>query len=470
MSPSESIGSLEFDSQRQQQAIALVGRVEALENRIHSSFSADEHKQYFLTNGSRRINGQVIIDYTGTEALLVRKNNDGGDVFTVNTSTAGVSLAGTLGVTGNTTITGTVGITGDTTIDGKQIIDVTDTEALLVRKNADGGDVFVVDTTNNNIELPTGSAYLANTTTSTTGIIYKGSAYFIHDFLHPTGDTAVPSGLNLFIGSESGNFTMGSTATEVYHGSRNIGFGLRTLYALTTGYFNMAMGTSACGNVTSGGGNAGIGYTALLNITTGDANVAIGYTAGRYTNAGGNLILNSSSIFIGYDTRGSANANTNEIVIGYAARGQGTNTIMLGNSAVTSLLCYDTTITSPSDKRIKKNIVSLDQSVMLDFITELNPITYNKINPKDWDKKFKAKKPKKKDDEPDLLELEQADNLNTYAGLIAQDVAIAMKKHGVDYELVDELNDGMLSLRYGDLIPALIGAVKELARKVDLQS
>ena len=86
MSPSESIGSLEFDSQRQQQAIALVGRVEALENSIHSSFSADEHKQYFLTNGSRRINGQVIIDYTGTEALLVRKNNDGGDVFVVDTT------------------------------------------------------------------------------------------------------------------------------------------------------------------------------------------------------------------------------------------------------------------------------------------------------------------------------------------------------------------------------------------------
>ena len=162
MSPSESISSLEFDSQRQQQAIALVGRVEALENRIHSSFSADEHKQYFLTDGSRRINGQVIIDYTGTEALLVRKNNDGGDVFTVNTSTAGVLLAGTLGVT------------GDTTIDGKQIIDVTDTEALLVRKNADGGDVLIVDTTNKRVGVNVvpsypfhvvGTTYITGTTT-----------------------------------------------------------------------------------------------------------------------------------------------------------------------------------------------------------------------------------------------------------------------------------------------------------------
>jgi len=98
MSPSETIGSLEFDSQRQQQAIALVGRVEALENRIHSSFSADEHKQYFLTDGSRRINGQVIIDNTSTEALLVRKNADGGDILVVNTTGSTVRINNNLGV------------------------------------------------------------------------------------------------------------------------------------------------------------------------------------------------------------------------------------------------------------------------------------------------------------------------------------------------------------------------------------
>ena len=38
-------------------------------------------------------------------------------------------------------------------IQGASIIDVTSTEALLVRKNADGGDVFVVDTTNSRVGL-----------------------------------------------------------------------------------------------------------------------------------------------------------------------------------------------------------------------------------------------------------------------------------------------------------------------------
>lgn len=42
----------------------------------------------------------------------------------------------------------TLGSSGELTLEGNQIIDVTSAEALLVRKNADSGDVFVVDTTN----------------------------------------------------------------------------------------------------------------------------------------------------------------------------------------------------------------------------------------------------------------------------------------------------------------------------------
>lgn len=42
--------------------------------------------------------------------------------------------------------------TGDQ-IDGNLVIDNTATEALLVRKDADGGDIFLVDTTNSEIEL-----------------------------------------------------------------------------------------------------------------------------------------------------------------------------------------------------------------------------------------------------------------------------------------------------------------------------
>ena len=44
------------------------------------------------------VSNSTIIDATGTEALLVRANSDGGDVLIVNTSTAGVTAKGTLSV------------------------------------------------------------------------------------------------------------------------------------------------------------------------------------------------------------------------------------------------------------------------------------------------------------------------------------------------------------------------------------
>ncbi|MEK6838050.1 MAG: hypothetical protein AABX69_05340, partial [Nanoarchaeota archaeon] len=48
---------------------------------------------------------------------------------------------------------GTQTIVGGTTYDGAQIIDITTAEAFLVRKNADAGDVFIIDTTNSQAEI-----------------------------------------------------------------------------------------------------------------------------------------------------------------------------------------------------------------------------------------------------------------------------------------------------------------------------
>jgi hypothetical protein len=48
---------------------------------------------------------------------------------------------------------GNVGI-GTLTPVGKLHVDSTEAEALIITKNADGGDVFIIDTTNNTIEIP----------------------------------------------------------------------------------------------------------------------------------------------------------------------------------------------------------------------------------------------------------------------------------------------------------------------------
>lgn len=65
----------------------------------------------------------------------------------------------------------------------KSIIDITDTEALLVRSNDDGGDVFTVDTTNNQVRLPSGVMNISDTAAPapTTNRLYSVSGDLFWD-------------------------------------------------------------------------------------------------------------------------------------------------------------------------------------------------------------------------------------------------------------------------------------------------
>ena len=89
----------------------------------------------------------------------------------ISTTSAQISSGGT--ITGDLVINGDLQVDGggslsfDEIIQGTQVIDVTNTEALLVRKNDDGGDVFVVDTTNSGVGI--------NTSAGGWGLNIKGS-------------------------------------------------------------------------------------------------------------------------------------------------------------------------------------------------------------------------------------------------------------------------------------------------------
>ena len=89
--------------------------------------------------------------------------------------TGAATLSSTLGVTGATTLSSTLGVTGTTTLDGIQIIDITNAEALLVRANGDGGDVFAVDTSTPGVKitglLTVSTTSLLSGTTTTFGRI-----------------------------------------------------------------------------------------------------------------------------------------------------------------------------------------------------------------------------------------------------------------------------------------------------------
>ena len=65
----------------------------------------------------------------------------------------GGTMDGDVTITGDLTVSGGIGLTLSEVIQGTSIIDVTNAEALLVRKDGDSGDVFIVDTTNSRVGI-----------------------------------------------------------------------------------------------------------------------------------------------------------------------------------------------------------------------------------------------------------------------------------------------------------------------------
>jgi hypothetical protein len=97
-------------------------------------------------------------------------------------------------------------------------------------------------------------------------------------------------------------------------GQQNSAFGEYVLPKNIGGNYNTAMGTSALKENTSGSGNTGFGHQALQTNTTGSNNTAIGYQAD----------VSSATL-------------TNATAIGNGAKVATSNTIQLGNSAVTNV-------------------------------------------------------------------------------------------------------------------------------------
>lgn len=273
---------------------------------------------------------------------------------------------------------------------------------------------------------------------------------------------------NTFIGKTAGfyneygeeNVYVGGQAGWGAQGSYNVLVGMSAGYD-TTGNYNAFVGHGAGLSNNIGESNTFIGgYAGHLN-TTGEYNTYLGFSAGRYLSDGvSHNETTNKSIYIGSESKASADGVTNEIVIGYGAVGQGSNSIMLGNSVITNLWCYDTTITSPSDKRIKMNIINLSGDKMLSFVNDLIPITFNRKNPVDWEKGIRPQEYEGAYfDRPD-------DNLNTYVGFIAQDIEKAMIKNNINCLLISELITGLKTVRHGDLTPFLVGAVNKLTERV----
>ena len=174
----------------------------------------------------------------------------------------------------------------------------------------------------------TGSLAMVDTTTATTGVIYKGVNRFIHNFA-----ASGTSGSNFFAGTSAGNFTMSGTGTQA---SFNTGLGVTTLSALTNGAYNSAVGAGASAGNTTGNYNSTFGSNALFANTIGSNNVAFGYQAGQFQADGVTAMTDpENSIYLGAGSKGATNSDPNSIVIGYGAVGLGANTTVIGNASTT---------------------------------------------------------------------------------------------------------------------------------------
>jgi len=286
----------------------------------------------------------------------------------------------------------------------------------------------------------------------------------------------------LFDGSYSGD----DNSAFGYHalfsnttGYENTAIGVESLYSNTTGYYNTAIGIKALYSNTTAIANTAIGHKALEDNTTGEKNTATGYRALAYNTEGNNNTGNgrlalyqnttgSNNTGIGYLSlyKGSLSDNNtaigyqalagkvpgsnntvigadaditidnlfNATVIGYNAKANASNKIRLGDANVT-VIEGQVAFSFTSDRRLKEDIQTT--SLGLDFVNDLNPVQYHRINNRDAD-----------------IEM----------GVIAQELTAVLAKHNAsDSGMVNQVGDSSMSVRYNDLFAPLIKSVQELS-------
>ena len=133
---------------------------------------------------------------------------------------------------------------------------------------------------------------------------------------------------------------------------------------------------------------------------------------------------------------------------------------MLGNSSVDTtngLYCYDTGIASPSDERVKNNVI--DNNIGLDFVNSLRPVSYQKAHPSEWPEDIRENR-WKRDKKPEDW------TPKTEVGLIAQEVKTAITDADLDFQLHNTTSVGVEHLKYNALVVPLVKAVQELSAKV----
>ena len=98
---------------------------------------------------------------------------------------------------------------------------------------------------------------------------------------------------------------------------------------------NLKRGDDALLSCEDGIDNTGIGTDALSNVE-GSGNTALGERAGKLNADGSPCLSADNGVYLGKDSKASADDAENEIAIGTDAEGKGSNTATLGNDSTTN--------------------------------------------------------------------------------------------------------------------------------------
>lgn len=231
----------------------------------------------------------------------------------------------------------------------------------------------------------------------------------------------------VFNATGNGNTASGYNTLVNNNGSYNTATGASALSMNSTGQQNTASGVNALDSNSTGSNNTAVGMWALSSNTNGSYNTAIGYGADV---ASGNY--------------------TNGTALGSGATLIASNSIVLGNNAVSKIYANVTTITGISDRRRKKDIKALDSDLGLDFIQKLQPVSYRYNNGDDIERYgFIAQ------------DLEQALPVS-----LRETVETSKPEHGL--ALIERGNDKDRTYRvgYGELIAPMVKAIQEQQHEI----
>ena len=286
---------------------------------------------------------------------------------------------------------------------------------------------------------------------------------------------------NTYLGYEAGFGASGQS------NSNNTGIGHKAMNLISTGGDNVVIGFNAGAAMTLAGQNVYIGKDCAEASNEGDYNTVVGH--GSYKSASGNN-ANFNTVFgwetgklqttganntligakagdtleeasgntaVGYDVDFNSTNADGRIAIGQSFTATDDNSVHLGNDHgfVKNSFSSNNTWTQVSDIRLKKNINN--DSLGLEFINELRPVTFNWKPLNEVDTEFIDGCPNHKGEK---------DTETLIHGLIAQEVKSAMDKvSNTTFNGWEEGIDGQSVSREMFITP-LIKAVQELSSQV----